>query len=179
MNCTLVTDCACVFCHTVYPNTLIPNPEDNGDSLLIHASASTHQHGEVPAAPETWSSILTYRLRRDGFVFASAGANNEATFTTTAIVWGKSSLLINANCSGGGSVRVGVLDSKSHKSIEGFDISQSVAMTTDSVAESAKWSSGRSIQELSGHQLQLQVELGGAARLYSFRGDMELTYTME
>lgn len=45
----------------VYPNTLIELPEQG--RILVHSSASTHQHGFVSTEPKTWSSILTHEIR--------------------------------------------------------------------------------------------------------------------
>ena len=42
----------------MYPNTLIEMPEQG--RILVHASASSHQHGYVSTEPHTWSAILTY-----------------------------------------------------------------------------------------------------------------------
>ena len=58
----------------VYPNTLIELPEQG--RILVHSSASSHQHGLVSPEPQTWSSILTHEIRIDGFTFLSAAAGN-------------------------------------------------------------------------------------------------------
>jgi hypothetical protein len=54
----------------VYPNTLIELPEQG--RILVHSSASTHQHGLISPEPRTYSSILTHEMRFDGFTFLSA-----------------------------------------------------------------------------------------------------------
>jgi hypothetical protein len=54
----------------VYPNTLIEFPEQG--RILVHSSASTHQHGFVSTEPQTWSSILTHEIRTDGFTYLSS-----------------------------------------------------------------------------------------------------------
>eukprot|EP00947_MAST-08B_sp_MAST-8B-sp1_P004151 g4151.t1 len=107
----------------VYPNTLIDVPDEG--VMLVHASASTHQHGFVPTQAGTWSSLLTYRLRRDGFAYvraapaAAAGSGSDeekagesggapaggaapfATFATKQMRWVGGELRINADCAAG------------------------------------------------------------------------------
>ena len=57
----------------------------------MHASASTHPHGFVSTEPKSWSSILTFEMRSDGFTFASSagggGGGGNSTFMTKPLLW--------------------------------------------------------------------------------------------
>ena len=114
-----------------YPNTLL---EVDG-RLLVHASAATHVHGFV--APGA-SSMVTYELRLDGFVYLSSNASDggNASLTTKAITWRGGDLLINADAkrSAGSSVSLGVLDKSGAKLL--FTMGDFLGMNyADAVAE--------------------------------------------
>lgn len=158
----------------VYPNTLIDQPDQG--RILVHASASTHQHGYWPDDPPTaeWSSLLTYQLRRDGFVYVTAAdAATPASLTINPIVWGGGNLTINADCSVGGSVLVAVADAKTGHELPGFGIADSVPMVSNTTNAAASWKQGASIATLAGKTISLVVKLEGNAKLYSLRGNFE------
>ena len=84
---------------------------------MIHASASNHEHGFVSSDPGTWSSILTFILRQDGFAYVTPDTHTsvagdlddgaEATLVTLPLGWSGGELLVNADCSQpGAAVRV-------------------------------------------------------------------------
>ena len=57
------------------------------------------------------SSLLTYEMRLDGFVYLAAASTRGATFTTAPVIWLARDLLVNADAarhhgSGGSSVTV-------------------------------------------------------------------------
>ena len=163
-----------------YPNTLVPNPADNGQTLLVHASASTHQHGYVPAAAEQWSSLLTFRLRRDGFVFARAnGSATDGTLVSKALMWHGGELYMNANCTGTSAIRIGILHSTTGPELPGYGIADSVPFCGDSPGlEFMQWASGKQMSALAGQTLSLNVSLNGAgARLYAIRGNFSVVST--
>ena len=150
-----------------YPNTLL---EVDG-RLLVHASAATHVHGFV--APGA-SSMVTYELRLDGFVYLSSNASDggNASLTTKVISWRGGDLLINADAkrSAGSSVSVGVLD-KSGAVIPGYGPADAPAFTGNSSAFAWAWAGGRKMAALKGRAVAISVTLTGGARLYSIRGD--------
>ena len=148
----------------VYPNTLIEDPNDP-TRLLVHASASTHQHGLV--GPANWSSLLTYALRKDGFVYAAASGDS-VTFETKPLKWHGGELTVNADCDAGTGVTIAVMEGG--KVLDGFAAANAQKIQGDHVAATATWT-GHSMQSLAGKTLQLQVTLGGGAKLFSLRGD--------
>ena len=127
----------------VYPNTLI----DNGDEgILIHASASTHQHGYVSPSPGAWSSILTYRLRRDGFSFASVANSSTGggEFETKPLRWGgDTELEINADCNAGGGLRVSLLNARTGQEIDGYGWQFAIPFMGNSTSHVVEWSGGK------------------------------------
>lgn len=156
----------------VYPNTLVDLPEQG--RVLVHASASTHQHGFVSTEPGTWSSLLTYQLRRDGFVFAAAASPADgASFITVPIGWGSGELAVNADCSGGGSVTVTVLDTGRGGELPGFGVADAMAVTGNITDATVTWKTGAKMAGLAGKTVSLQVRLQGDAKLYSLRGAFE------
>eukprot|EP01047_Picozoa_sp_COSAG01_P022737 COSAG01_NODE_1361_length_10566_cov_2.658674_3_plen_104_part_00 len=79
------------------------NTGDGAGRILVHASASTHQHGFVSAKAGAWSSLLTYQLRWDGFVYVEAASPSKvagAWLTTVPVAWVTGELYVNADCAG-------------------------------------------------------------------------------
>ena len=131
----------------------------------MHASASTHQHGYVSTTPGTWSSILTYELRYDGFTFASrwpsdVHADANGTFTTKPLQWQGGELAINADTTvAGGSITIAALE-------DGHKTPESLPFTGNATAATVAWPGGGKFSSLTGKTIQLQVVLAGGARLY-------------
>jgi hypothetical protein len=150
-----------------YPNTLL---EVEG-RLLVHASAATHMHGFV--APGG-SSMVTYELRLDGFVFLSSNASDsaDANLTTKMITWHGGDLLINADAklSARSSVSVGVLDGTTGAAIPGYGLADAPAFRGNSTGVAWEWGGGRKMAALVGRELAIAVSLSGEARLFSIRG---------
>jgi hypothetical protein len=153
----------------VYPNTLV---DTGGDSLLIHASASTHQHGFVSPTAGAWSSLLTYQIRRDGFVFAAVAKGTEiGSFETKPLLWGSGELSLNLDAGENGRVDVAVLDPRSHTPIVGYSEADAVPSVGNSTALIARWASGAMLQRLEGRAVILSVRLVGSdVKLYALRG---------
>jgi hypothetical protein len=155
-----------------YPNTLL----EVGGRLLVHASAATHVHGFV--APGA-SSMVTYELRLDGFVFLSANVSDDtnvgaSTMTTKPITWKGGDLLINADAkrSPRSGVSVGVLDAKTGAAIQGYGPADAPTFTGNITAFAWAWG-GKRMSALKGREVAISVALWGEARLYSIRGHFD------
>ena len=163
----------------VYPNTLIVQASNEKSQfkksvILIHASASTHPHGYVSTSPGTWSSILTYMLRLDGFACATVKRveDGSAYFETQPFLWESGELSINANCSEfGDKIKIMIKNGTSRELLSGFH-SIFKGDATDAVV---RWKLGKKLQSLSGEVLMLTAKLVGSAQLYSFRGHFQWT----
>jgi hypothetical protein len=152
-----------------YPNSLL----EVGGRLLVHASAARGLHGDSTVSTGM-SSILTYELRFDGFVYlAASSGNHEAMFTTRPVKWRGGDLLVNADAahSARASVAVAVLDGKTEQVLSGYGATTSLAFVgRNETAQSWSWSGGRRMQSLVGKAVRFQVTLTSTARLYSLRG---------
>jgi hypothetical protein len=144
----------------VYPSCLIKKTDG---SLWIYASAGTHEHAIIPPGS---GSILTYRLRRDGFVYLES-ANGTGTVGTVALLWKGGQLEVNAQ-SPNGRVRVRVTDPKGEP-LAGYDFGDCEPLTGDETAWQPKWKNGKTMGMLGTRTLRLEIELT-SARLYALRG---------
>ena len=152
----------------VYPNTLL----DRGDheDLLIHASASTHQHGYYNDS--SWSSLLTYHLRRDGFTFAAvADTASDGYIRTRLLEWQAGDLLLNADCTtaAAATVTVSLMD-QSGAEIPGYSAQDAIPFSGDSTNATVVWRDGRRMGAIRGKAVAIVVKLRGGARVYSLRG---------
>jgi hypothetical protein len=144
----------------VYPSSMIVK-EDG--SLWIYASAGTHEHAIIPPGS---GSILTYKLRRDGFVYLES-ANGVGVVGTIPLLWKGGELEINAQAPHG-QARVRVTDSKG-ATIEGYGFEDCEPLKTDDVAWKPTWKNGKTLGGLGTRTLRIEVELM-SARLYALRG---------
>jgi hypothetical protein len=101
-------------------------------------------------------------LRRDGFVSLDAGRDGGSLLTEPLELAGDT-LYLNVDAEGG-SASVAVRD-RSGDPIDGFE--ESAAVTADEVAGAVDWESGRSIADLAGRVVRLEVRLTDAS-LYAF-----------
>lgn len=150
----------------VYPNTLIEFPEQG--RILVHSSASTHQHGFVSTEPKTWSSILTHEIRTDGFTYLSASAGN-GSFVSKPILWNGGEMMINADTVKGGEAAAGAV---AVFVVElGHRTPSSAPFHGNKTDATVEWPAGGKMDSLKGKTVQLEVVLTGAAKLYALRGD--------
>ncbi len=156
-----------------YPNSLL---EVDG-RLLVHASAAKGLHGSSTVTTG-WSSILTYELRFDGFVYLAAESGSpEASFTTRAIKWREGDLLVNADAahSAQDAVTVAVLDGSTRQTIPEFSSSNSLGFAgKNATAQAWSWRGNQTMGSLAGKVVRFEVTLSGTARLYSLRGQFDL-----
>jgi len=160
----------------VYPSTAVMKPDL--DEMWFYASACSWEHG---LTPEGAGSILTYRLRKDGFVYleSRAGAGRVAT---KPMYWRGGELSLNilgqgdpaATVSGYlmNGVRVQITTSRGEP-IPGYAFSDCRPFAGDNVAWTPTWKRGRKLNTLRGRDIQVVVELCNC-RLYAIRGDYVL-----
>ena len=165
----------------VYPNSLLRTGDGK---MLVHASASTHQHGyctgtcnKTSLPGEQWSSLLTYSLREDGFVglrLASAAAG-PGIVTTRPLRWAGGELFLNFAAVGSGSgIRVQIL-TEAGSVIPGYGDADAVPGHGDELRFSPRWKGGKSMAALAGRVLVIEVEMVGAeTELFAMRGAMTL-----
>ena len=146
---------------SVYPSSMIV---DGDGSLLIYASACTHEHAHKP--PDS-GSILAYRLRRDGFVFLESGGGI-GVLGTRALYWCRGELELNVQ-SQGGYARAQITD---HEGVPlgGYKFEECETFTGDNTAWKPAWKGGKTLTTLANKTIRVEVELG-SARIYAIRGD--------
>ena len=160
-----------------YPNSLL---EVDG-RLIVHASAATGLHGAATVGTGR-SSIVTYELRRDGFVYVAADEGSfsgGARLGTVPVTWRGGDLLVNvdASHSAGDGVVVAVLDAATGKALPGFEAANSLAFVgRNETAQVWSWGGGRrrAMGALAGKAVRFEVSLAGGARLYSLRGEFDM-----
>ena len=125
------------------------------------------------------SSIVTYELRFDGFVYLAAdhGANT-ANFITRPVTWRGGDLLINADAahSAHDEVTVAVLDGATRQTLPGFGHASSLSfINKNETAQAWSWGGGhQTMHSLEGKVVCFELTLTGTARLYSLRGQFRL-----
>ncbi|MCY3777455.1 MAG: hypothetical protein OXH11_15895 [Candidatus Aminicenantes bacterium] len=133
-------------------------------SLLIYASACTHEHGVPPAGS---GSIVVYRLRRDGFCFLESGGG-PGLVGIRPVYWNGGEVDLNV-ASQGGRVRAQVTDQMGTP-MEGYGFDVCQPFSGDDAAWTPHWKDGRKMAALCNCFLRLEIELD-SARLYAIRGD--------
>ncbi len=145
----------------VYPGSVAV--QDDG-SLLIYASACTHEHG-VP--PDGAGSIVVYRLRRDGFCFLESGGG-AGLVGIRPVYWRGGEVELNVSCQGG-QVRAQITD-QIGTPIEGFTFEDCQPFSGDDTAWTPVWQTGKKLDSLTAQFIRVEIELD-SARLYAVRGD--------
>ena len=156
----------------VYPASLVPSLD--GKRLLMHASGSKRLHGDKSAyLVGNQSSLLTYGLRKDGFVALSPSGGAPGVLVMRPMRWGGGELSLNANCTGtpeSASIRVELRGADGGKALQGYGFADSTVFASDSLGWRVAWGP-RTMGGLGGKVLTVAVELRGrAARLYAVRG---------
>jgi hypothetical protein len=136
-------------------------------SLWIYASACTEEHGYKSRGT---GSILTYRLRRDGFVYLQGG-EPAGRIGTRALYWRGGEAELNTQCFDGGAVRAQVTDIDG-KPLDGYRFDDCMPLAGDDTAWTPTWRSDKTLRQQAGRLLRLEVELADA-RLYAVRGNFE------
>jgi hypothetical protein len=134
------------------------------------------------------ASVGFATLRRDGFASYTSQAppqqlrepqdshtqrsSPNGTLITRPLVFTGRFLFINmgvdAELAGGGAVRVAVLNNATGMPIAPYQLSSCNAGTTDSTRLRVQWDGATDVSAVSNRVVQLQFEISGGARLYSF-----------
>lgn len=133
-------------------------------TIRAYGACSTNEHGICP--PDD-GHIVTYELRRDGFVGLEAG-DDPGLISTRTIYWRGGEAALNLNALGG-TARVRVIEARGNP-IPGFSLDECVPLQGDEVAWIPRWKEGRTLGALSGRMIRLEIELRRAC-LYAVRGD--------
>jgi hypothetical protein len=145
----------------VYPaDTIIL---DDG-SILIYASASTREHGYNQ---QGIGSVVTYSLRRDGFMYLESNAEI-GKIGTRPILWVKGPLELNVQ-SQNGEARVRITTDAGDE-IEGYSFEDSIPFSGDDTAWKPIWRSCKTMDELSNKMIRIEIALK-CGRIYAIRGD--------
>jgi len=145
----------------VYPSSMMESDDGN---LWIYASACTHEHGYMPAQA---GSIVTYRLRRDGFVYLESGGGI-ATVGTRPLYWQAGDLELNVQ-SPAGETKTQLTDPQG-KPLPGYSFEDCIPFSGDSTVWRPRWKDEKTPAAQAGKVIRVEVSLRNA-RLYAIRGD--------
>jgi len=145
----------------VYPSSMIQRKDG---SLLIYASACTHEHGYIPPGS---GSLLAYRLRRDGFVYLES-KSGIGTIGTRSLYWRGGELELNVQGQGS-EVRVQITNA-SGVPLEGYRFGECAPFSGDDTTWQPRWHEGKGLATQSGKIVRVEVALRHA-RIYAIRGD--------
>jgi hypothetical protein len=139
-------------------------PIEQGDRLLIYYGGKT---GTVPVeiGTDPFQALCLATLRRDGFVSLQAGETPGELLTKPFVATGDR-LLLNVDVHNQGKTRVEVLN-ESGRPIQGFELSNCVAMRGTSVEQTVSWQGSSKWSELSERRIFLRIELHDAD-LYAY-----------
>ncbi len=129
---------------------------DNGE-IRLYYGASNGKH-------TSWRDgfFCLARLRPDGFAGLEAeSAKTVARVVTAPVTVSGKRLTVTADAANG-SIRAGIVGD-----VEKLGIDRCVAVKGDVTGRRVEWK-GATLQALGGRQVQIEFELSGAARLYSF-----------
>ena len=73
------------------------------------------------------------------------------------------------DASGGGALRVALLDPASERELAGFGLADAVTINSNAVRVQVGWRSGSDVSGLAGRAVAVLFELSTAARLYAFQ----------
>jgi hypothetical protein len=133
-------------------------------TLRFYGACSRNQHG---ICPRDDGYLVSYELRRDGFVCLQAGAE-PGRLSTRALHWRGGELQLNVDALGG-SARVQVIGARG-ENLVGYSFEDCVPMSGDSTAWTPLWGAGRTMAGLAGRMVRVEIELRSAS-LFALRGD--------
>lgn len=145
-------------------SNLVPLPDG---TIRAYGACSTSEHGICP--PED-GHIVTYELRRDGFVGLEA-EREPGMISTRALFWRGGEVSLNVSAARG-AVRVQVIEARG-RAIAGYGFEDCIPGETDELAWKPRWREGRTLDALRGRMLRLEIEVRDAT-LYALRGDFVL-----
>ena len=146
----------------------MPYPVRVGDELWIYYVGTNRDHDRFldPAASEHVTGIGRAIMRLDGFVSADADYTGGEIVTPLIKFQGKT-LELNLNTSGGGSVKVELLDEHS-RPIAGYTKTDSTPLCGNSVRMSVAWGESKDIGKLAGKPIKLRFFMRDC-KLYAFQ----------
>ncbi|MGD0898838.1 MAG: LamG-like jellyroll fold domain-containing protein [Thermoguttaceae bacterium] len=142
-----------------------------GDELWQFGTVRFTEHGGahyrgVEHDGPGYDRLLRLTQRLDGFVSLQAGEKPGTALTKSFQFTGKN-LTVNVDASGGGSLRVALLDEKETE-IAGFGLADCDPVTTDAVCHTVSWKGRTDLGTLSDRSVRLRLELR-RAHLYAFQ----------
>jgi len=148
---------------------MIRNPIRMGDELWIYYSGRNRDHGGItdPASGgELRTGIGRADMRLDGFVSADADYTG-GEIVTPPIKFAGARLELNLDTSGGGSVRVELLDEKG-RPIQGYTKSEATPLCGNSVQMPVSWGRIRDVSALAGKPIKIRFVMRDC-KLYAFQ----------
>ncbi|MCG3148727.1 MAG: hypothetical protein PCFJNLEI_02172 [Verrucomicrobiae bacterium] len=136
-----------------------------GDGTLrFYASTSRHEHSHCP--PDD-GYIVSYELRRDGFVYLESDGGT-GIVGTRPLFWLGGEVELNIQAPAGW-VRVQVTDPRGQP-LPGYTFSDSEVLHADRPAWTPTWKDGKTLAALADKMIRIEIQLENA-RLYALRGD--------
>lgn len=156
-------------------------------SLCIYAGATELEHGPAFQRPDTRTSLLTCRLRKDGFIrLSTADANAVSTVATRECIWhgGESHWNLRAD-----RATVAVYESGDVKCVDmnilgyckpvaGFSHGDCIPFSGDSTDWIPRYRGGRNVASLTGHVLCFEIRFENGD-FYSFSGNATFVFNVE
>ena len=141
-----------------------------GDKLYIYYRGFVRRHKPfgLPHNKDTYEGggIGLATIRADGFASLGAGFDS-GRITTKPFTFNGSKLLINAKANFFADVQGEVIDEQG-KSVRGYTLEDSVAMTEDKIDYIVTWKNKKDLSELVGRPIKLRFHLTNA-QLYSYQ----------
>ncbi|MBN2296410.1 MAG: hypothetical protein JXM70_28535 [Pirellulales bacterium] len=148
----------------------MPNPIRMGDEIWIYYVGSNTDHNDHvdPATPggKRLGAVSRAVMRLDGFVSADAPYEG-GQLTTPTIRFAGKKLELNLDTSGGGSVRVELLDEKGEP-IEGYTASDAMPLFGNSVRMPVSWGDNTDVSRLAGKPIKIRFIMRDC-KLYAFQ----------
>ncbi len=168
----------------VYPLVWLPCVREWEDGeITLYGSASEHEHGPAFRVPGT-GRILVCKLRRDGFVaLATEDVTKPSVVALRELAWHGGEVHINlkakratvaVHCSNESENVGGNVLGISHP-VEGYSHADCVPFEGDSTDWGPSWKNGRTLSELTGKTLVLEIRYEDG-ELYSVSGDFTLLF---
>ena len=147
----------------------MPHPIRMGDELWIYYVGTNQDHDRLideAADGVHLTGIGRAVLRLDGFVSADADYRG-GQITTPLVRFSGRRLELNLETSGGGTVRVELLD-EHNEPIAGFGKADAIALNGNSVRMPVRWQTGGDLRSLAGRALRLRIYMQDC-KLYAFQ----------
>lgn len=146
----------------------MPYPVRVGDELWIYYVGKNRDHDRFPdpAASEHMTGIGRAIMRLDGFVSADADYSGGEIVTPLIRFQGKT-LELNLDTSGGGSVKVELLD-ENNRPIAGYTKADAAPLCGNSVRLPVTWCESKDIGKLAGKPIKLRFIMQDC-KLYAFQ----------